>query len=39
MKSNLLVVIVLIAGIIFVYSAVKKKDPRDVVKDALKAGK
>jgi len=38
-SNNLLVVLVLIAGIVFVYSAVKGKDPRDVLKEAIARGK
>lgn len=38
-SSSLVVVILAIAGIVLAYSAVKGKDPRTVIQDALKKGK
>lgn len=35
---SLIVVVLMVSGMILVYSAVKNKDPRDVVKEALKRG-
>lgn len=35
---SLMVVILVMAGLVFVYAAVKGKDPREVIKDALKRG-
>lgn len=35
---NLIVVVLMVVGMILVYSAVKNKDPRTVVKEALKRG-
>lgn len=35
---NLIVVVLMVVGMILVYSAVKNKDPRNVVKEALKRG-
>lgn len=35
---SVMVVILVMAGLVFVYSAVKGKDPREVIKDALKRG-
>lgn len=35
---NLVVIILIAVGLILVYSAVKNKDPRNVVKEALKRG-
>lgn len=35
----LLIVLLLIAGIVFVYSAVKGVDPRELVKKALSKGR
>lgn len=35
---SLIVVVLMVGGMILVYSAVKNKDPRDVVKEALKRG-
>lgn len=35
---SLMIVVMLIVGIVLVYAAVKGRDPRGVVKDAIKAG-
>lgn len=35
---SLIVVVMMVVGMILVYSAVKNKDPRQVVKEALKRG-
>lgn len=35
MKSPLLIMILLIGGAVLVTAAIKGKDPRDIVKDAL----
>lgn len=36
---NLMVVIIGVAALVFIYAAVKGKDPRDIIKDALGKGK
>lgn len=39
MKDNtLIVVLVAIAGAIFVYAAIKGQDPREIIKSALRKG-
>lgn len=35
MNLNLLGVVALVIGVVLIYAAVKKKDPRDIVKEAL----
>lgn len=35
---SLIVIVLIVVGMILVYSAVKNKDPRVVVKEALKRG-
>lgn len=36
---QLMIVILAIAGLVLLYSAIKNQDPRDVVKSALRGGK
>lgn len=36
--DSLTVVLLAIAGVVLVYAAIKGKDPRDLIKDALKKG-
>lgn len=36
---SMMIVIMIIAGLVFVYAAVKNKDPRTLVKDAIKGNK
>lgn len=33
---SLMIVLMVIVGIVFVYAAIKNKDPREIVKDALR---